>query len=249
MDTCAFCGKKSPDAVVKNMGESPICEHCSQDLISRPFPSWVKAFFAGVLILVAVSIAWNWKFFRAKAHLTTMNERIEEGDLSGAIAAVDDFHAIMRVEPDLLVARNFWMGIRALANDSAERALELLEDVEATRPGSFNTSDYLISARIGAAFDKGDYDGFLRHSRESLSKRRDDPIAFGSVASAFACLFVTSGDEAYRDSTLEMLRKAKAISTDTSFNEYEQRILYRMHSKEIITRAAFYERFPNGWTP
>ena len=38
-------------------------------------------------------------------------------------------------------------------------------------------------------------------------------------------------------------------SATPEFKEYENRILHRLQSREIITQAEFARRFPNGWSP
>lgn len=35
---------------------------------------------------------------------------------------------------------------------------------------------------------------------------------------------------------------------DPEWKEYENRILHRLHSREILTRAEFAQRFPTGWS-
>jgi hypothetical protein len=50
---------------------------------------------------------------------------------------------------------------------------------------------------------------------------------------------------------LKHLEKAKELhgADPKEVQEYEMRILHRLHTREIITREEFYARFPDGWKP
>lgn len=249
MNTCAFCGKHPPEVIMKSMGGSPVCQTCSQNLISRPFPLWVKAFFSGVVLLVFVSIIWNWRYFNAYGALNEVKAAFEKGDIDAAIAGVDAFEAYLPENQDLYLPKRYWQGLRSLGHDSSAAAVAYLEEVEQLAPGEFETDEYLLRARMGKAFDEEDYVGFLEYARQSRNRHgTSDASVLGSVASAFACLYATTSDEAFRDSAMHLLDQARVLG-DTAFNEYEGRILYRLHSKEIISREAFYKLFPNGWQP
>ncbi|MEO8587749.1 MAG: hypothetical protein ABI432_00110 [Flavobacteriales bacterium] len=249
MDHCAFCGKSKADVMIKNMNGSPVCVSCSQNLISRPFPLWVKAFFAGVLLLVVVSIAWNWRFFRAHGALTDIGTAAAEGDIDGVLNGIDRFDHLLPEQQELLGMRLYWQGLRAMQHDSAAAALALFEQVHREAPGQFELELLMTNARLGAAFDRQDYDEFLAQCKKLVELDRENPTTFASIASAFACKYATSVDTAYRDSSLQQLEKARSLGVDSSFTEYEERILYRLASREIISRTAFHERFPNGWKP
>lgn len=249
MNTCAFCGKHPPEVIMKNMSGSPVCQACSQNIISRPFPLWVKAFFAGVVLLVFVSIIWNWRYFNAYGALSDVKAAFEQGDLDAAIAGVDVYQSYLPESQDLYLPKRYWQGIRSLGRDSSAAAVMFLEEVESLAPGEFDTDELLLRARMGKAYDEQDYTGFLDYARQSRNRYgSSEASVLGSVASAFACLYATTSDDVFKDSAMHLLDQARVLG-DTAFSEYEGRILYRLHSKEIITRQAYYERFPNGWKP
>lgn len=247
MNTCAFCGKHPPQVAMKNMSGSPVCQNCSQELISRPFPVWVKAFFAGVVALVFVSIFWNWRYFNAYGALSNVKAAFEMGDLDAAIAGVDAYQSYLPESQDLYLPKRYWQGVRSLGRDSSAAAVDYLEEVEKLAPGEFDTDELLLRARMGKAFDEHDYTGFLDYARQSRNKHgTGDASVLGSLASAFACLYATTSDEVFKDSAMHLLDQARVLG-DTAFSEYEGRILYRLHSKQVITRDAYYKLFPNGW--
>jgi hypothetical protein len=73
----------------------------------------------------------------------------------------------------------------------------------------------------------------------------------GLIASAYACKYAVTGNEQFKQQSLEFLKKAKIISEQqgrlNDFEEYEDRILHRLETREIISRKEFIQKFPNGW--
>ena len=83
-------------------------------------------------------------------------------------------------------------------------------------------------------------------------KYKGDPILTGQVASAYACKYAQTQDEQYRIMSMDALDRARTLANSTPelkeyFVEYEQRILHRLHTKQIIDRNEFIKRYPNGW--
>jgi tetratricopeptide (TPR) repeat protein len=147
----------------------------------------------------------------------------------------------------------FYKGILFLQQDNNAEALisfNLCRRLSPSQAGEENKiiDQFITRAAIGAAFDNKDYDQFLELSIKSYNENPNDAIACAQVSSAYACKYAVTGDEQFKGKSLDMLNKAGTLlKTDSYFKEYEQRILYRLYSREIITRNEFVRRFPNGW--
>jgi tetratricopeptide (TPR) repeat protein len=100
----------------------------------------------------------------------------------------------------------------------------------------------------GAAFNRKDYDSFLRLAERDWNTTASAGTA-AALASALACKFAVTNDPAYRQRSEEMLAKAKELysagkSTQADFSEFEERTRYRLNSREIITKSEYDRRFP-----
>lgn len=249
MNTCAFCGKQKPEVSIKDMSGSPVCVACSQSLISRPFPTWVKAFFAGVVLLVGVSIAWNWRFFKAQWTLDHIRVQVETGDVEATLAGIKRFEELVPEFSGLQATRFYYQGIQALQQDSAAKALHLFEKTHDYAPGAFDLEYLITNARMGKAFDEGDYVAFFDQTKKLGDLIPEQPIRFSYLASAHACMYASTHQEAYRDSAETFLLQARDGADTATIAEYEARIRYRLFSKEIIASKEYYTRFPTGWKP
>ncbi len=245
---CLLCASHSPDKPFKTYDGSPICPNCLQKDLSKPFPLWVKAFFAGVVVLVVVSIAWNWRFFTAYRTMRSAQVAMGFGDVLSAEADMDIAQAAVPESAELEAAFHFYRGIRLLSQDSSTAALASLRTVHDLVPGMIDDLPvYIRQAEWGSYFDEGNYPEFLRVSKE-IHADSANALSAAGISSAYACMFAVEADSAYRDSSLTYMAEARsAIGADTTVLEYEQRIMYRLHAREIIDRTEFYRRFPNGW--
>jgi DNA-directed RNA polymerase subunit RPC12/RpoP len=273
---CVGCGTDNGDTDLEKLAGLPVCPQCEALYRNRPFPVWVKAALVGMVILVVSALAWNSRFIRAYYDLrcfgSTMaalawNSRFIRAyyDLRcfGSTMAAGDFErgaayfisASERVleNTDLQIYARFYKGILLLNRDKSAEALELLESCRGKVDADSGLDGLIMQAQVGVAFDGGDYDEFLRLALEMDQKQKSDPISAGRVASAYACKYAETEDEQYKIKSLEALDRARTMSSSVPeygeyFAEYEPRILYRLHTREIISRDEFYERHPNGWT-
>lgn len=99
----------------------------------------------------------------------------------------------------------------------------------------------------GAAFAKKDYDTFLRINEREWNIAASTSSAAG-LASALACRYAVTGDMAFRQRSEEMLAKARELSANdkdlpSDFWEYDERIRYRLSSREIISKSEYDRRF------
>jgi hypothetical protein len=145
------------------------------------------------------------------------------------------------------------------ALEKADKAYKLLEQentgVEAARLMHEAASLYpeatglAISAEYfdeGAAFDRRDYDTFVSIAQKQWKQYPLSATA-AALASALACKYAVTRDPSYRQQSEEMLAKAQQLAGDSdaqkSFEEYSERIRYRLSSREIISKQEYDRRF------
>jgi hypothetical protein len=79
------------------------------------------------------------------------------------------------------------------------------------------------------------------------------PRTAATLSSALACKFATTGDPAFPQRSEELLAKAKELTGDdkdaaAEFQEYSERIRYRLESREIIDEWEYDKEFRQGKT-
>jgi hypothetical protein len=102
----------------------------------------------------------------------------------------------------------------------------------------------------GVAYERKNYDAFLSLSEKiqqaNLSSSRDT----AQVASALACKYAATNDPSYRVRAEAELAKARSLAVSPEdkkeLEEYEPRILHRLNSRTVISKAEYDRRFrPN----
>src|SRR5262249_26977112 len=71
---CSSCNKDFGDIELKKIAAYPICDECEVKIRNRAFPTWVKAFFAAIMVIVIVAFIWNWKFYQAYNDIQEANK-------------------------------------------------------------------------------------------------------------------------------------------------------------------------------
>jgi hypothetical protein len=99
----------------------------------------------------------------------------------------------------------------------------------------------------GSAFEAKDYDKFLAIAQKQWQEHPSSGTA-GAVSSALACKYVVTGDSNYRKQSEEMLetsrQKVGADPEDVkAFQEYADRIRYRLEARQIISRTEYDLKF------
>ena len=99
----------------------------------------------------------------------------------------------------------------------------------------------------GAAFEHKDYDRFLELSKSALKMSPQDPRLLATVASGLACKYATTGLPEYRTQAEQALAQAREQSLSAeekaNYEEYAERIVYRLNSREIIDKDVYDRRF------
>ena len=250
---CVGCGLDNGDAELSKLGQFPVCQACETTFKNRPFPGWVKAALVGMVILVVSMMVWNWRFVRAYYELKCSVAALNIGDLE---RGATHFISMARLIPEsagIQTYSAFYEGMLLLNQDKSAEALERLQSCKGRIAEESYLDELILNAQVGVAFDQADYDEFLRLALQLEATHQDDPVYAGQLASAYACKYADTKEEQFKVSSLAALDRARTMASakpefQASFAEYEQRILHRLHTKEIISRAEFYKRYPNGWT-
>lgn len=103
----------------------------------------------------------------------------------------------------------------------------------------------------GDAFVHKDYDRFLAITTKLTQAHPESPAYWGELASALACKYAVTGDTAWRQKAEETLEKSRLLSQPSAeamkgYEEYAERIRYRLDSREIIDRPEYDRRFRAG---
>lgn len=250
---CANCGKDHTGSPLPLLAGLPVCSECENFFRHRPFPYWVKAFLFGVFAATVCVLVWNIRFVRAYVEMRSSIKAFRTNDIEKAVEMMNSVSKRVPESNELGGMAAFYQGVLFLQQDNYIEALAAFNLCRSLLPLQGGEGDKIIDqyatvAAVGAAFDNKDYDQFLALTIENCDENPEDSFAYAQVASAYACKFAATGDEQFKEKSLKALDKARTLSKiDPFFKEYEQRILHRLYSREIIKRKEFLKRFPNGW--
>jgi hypothetical protein len=102
------------------------------------------------------------------------------------------------------------------------------------------------SLRIGQAFLRKDYDGFLQLTQADWDKNENADSA-GALSAALACKYALTGQEEYKQRAEEMYALEGKLATtpeqEASHEEFRDRLQYRLEKRDIIDKAEYDRRF------
>jgi tetratricopeptide (TPR) repeat protein len=132
----------------------------------------------------------------------------------------------------------------------AAEAARMMHEAASLYPEARGLSSQAEVLDAGAAFEAKDYDKFLAIAQK-LWKQYPSGDAAGEVASALACKYAVTGDTTYKQQSEDMLETArKSVGTNPDdqkrFQEYAERIQYRLNSRQIIGIQEYNRRFRQG---
>jgi tetratricopeptide (TPR) repeat protein len=98
------------------------------------------------------------------------------------------------------------------------------------------------------AFERKDYDEFLRIAEEGWKQHASSPQWAGMMASALACKYAITGETDYRSRSEQMLDSARRLAASSpeesaQEKEFEARTRYRLQSRQIIDIDEYNRRF------
>ena len=250
---CIGCGLDNGDADLVKLGPFPVCSKCEAYFKNRPFPRWVKAALIGMVILVISALVWNSRFMYAYYDLKCFESAMNMGDIQRGAAHFISASRRVPENAELQVYGTFYEGVLLLSQDKSAEALKRFQSCRGRIEFDSDLDEFIMNAQVGVAFDQADYDKFLQIAVQMNSRHHENPIYAGQLASAYACKYVETQDEQYKFKSLMELERARMLASakpelEEHHAEYEQRILHRLHTREIINRDEFYKRYPNGWT-
>jgi len=246
---CVNCRSDNGSIEWHKLAGLPVCNQCETFFRNRPFPNWIKLSFAAVIALVVVSLAWNLRFFQAYFGTRAAFAAMEQGDFETAAQQMSAAAEHVPECADLGLLNTYFEGANLLCQNRPAEALVKLTACKDKLPPQYSVEMLIGDARCGAAFEARDYDGFLAAAQAVERQQPNDCMSVATVASAWACKYAQAGDAVARQNALSHLEQARKITpTRPEFKEYENRIMHRLQSREIITREEFVQRFPNGWT-
>jgi tetratricopeptide (TPR) repeat protein len=222
------------------MAGLPVCDACANYFRNRPFPGWIKVAFTALILLAVLAFIYNQRFFFAHVGMMRGLHELKNGNLERAVTLLNASSERVPEEAALLVNQ-----------ERSGEAIPLLKEAVAIRPDDPAYALALLEAEAGFAYEQKDYDRFLEVAQTLARRQPDNPIAALGVASAHACKYAVTGDEAPKtlaERQIEAASKMKGAD-QPAFAEYLDRIRYRLETREIISRGEYLRRFPNGRRP
>jgi hypothetical protein len=232
----------------------PVCNSCEEFFRNRPFPTWIKISLAAVLAIAVFSMVHNARYFFGYLHLRQGLAASAAGNMDLASDLIGRAAGEVPESAELGYLGVYLKGVSLLAKDSAIEALPYITAYRDANPADPQAGLLLLTAQCAAAYDRGEYDEMERYATEAAAAAPGDAMAVAAVASAKACRYAASGDSAVLAEGYEMLARAEMIAANdpemsVRIREYKDRILFRLATREIISREEFERRFPNGWKP
>jgi hypothetical protein len=250
---CRNCGSDQGNRVLPTINGLPVCNPCEQKYRRRPFPLWIKASLVAMLAMAVFTFIYNWRYFAGYIEINQAFRAFSNRDIARAAESMTSAARHVPEDTSLSVWADYLNGIHLITQDRATEAVSLLQNCVNRFPSNSELRQganlYLLQAEASAAFDKKEYDTFLAKENELLALQPKDEMSLASVASAYACKYAVTGTDAYKQNALRYLQQAQEQSKDSNLDEYRQRILYRLHTREIIDKKEFDRRFPDGWNP
>ena len=250
-NACFRCETDYGSVVLPQIAGLPVCDACARFLRNRPFPAWIKGSFAALILLAVLAFLYNQRFFVAHVEMLRGVRELQNENLERAVSLFNAAAEQVPEEPEIgAVARYFNAALLVNQERSAE-AIPLLKEALAIKPDESAYTLALLQAEAGLAYEQKDYDRFLIAEQTLAERQPDDPIAALGIASAHACKYAATGEEAPRalaERQIEAASKMKGAD-GPAFAEYLDRIRYRLDTREIISRGEYLRRFPNGRSP
>lgn len=246
---CAWCSTDFGDAPLPtSIANLPTCNPCDARMRNWPYPLWVKASFAALLLIAVVAFAWNWRFLDAMITLRRAGKSLEAGEVSKAADLFE--HAAARV-PEVKALGDqaaLYRGLTLVHEERPKEALPLLERAATTMPDDPHLQQMIVYAKYSAAYDEKDYDTMISEARAYKRLAPGEGQSNIALASALACRYAAKGDRDDYEAAVQELEEGKNLKgADPAFAVEEDRLRHRLKTREIIKRKEFQERFPNGW--
>ena len=244
---CGRCATDWGSAALPRVAGMPMCATCAAAVHAIAFPRWLTSSLVALGVLALLTLWHHQRFLLGYLELVHARRAMDRGDMPAISRA---FQAATRQVPEdvgLRGAAAFFHGAELLqANRSAE-ALPLLQEARRVAGTTPLIERLLLDAEAGAALDAKDYARFLEKTRAAAALDPKSSVAVAGVASALACQYAVTGEASLKQQAVAELEKAARLVTpaDTErFRDYDERIRYRIESREIIDADEYHRRFP-----
>jgi hypothetical protein len=221
--------------------EMPLCPSCREHIKKHPFPFWIKAACVVIILIVGFAIYMNLRFFRAHVLFEqSISLGFQEHKWEQAAQKMEKAATLVPENQDIKTTWHYMAGYHALQSEHYEEAVEHLE--YCTGLQEYHVGYMLLEAQSGVAFNKKDYPELLRLSQEVLKLEPNDPMRLAQVSSAYACVYAITGQEADKLKCMDYLGQAEQCfqgSIPEDFAEHKERILYRLETRQILTKKVY----------
>jgi hypothetical protein len=244
---CAKCGKDGGLSVLEKVMEYPVCPECALTVKNYPFPRWIKLSALGLAALVVLSFVLNIRFIQANSEIEGFFAALDVGDYQQASLLSESAAARVPEIADFRYLNHYSTALVLLDEGNPRQALDHLEKCRLVLPQEYMVEDIIRNTRLGMAFDEADYDKFLALAREDYDAHPNNRNNILVMASAFAAKYAETGNDAFKKNSSAMLEKYRGISGEEDLDDYENRILHRLYTREILSSEDFASRYPLGW--
>jgi len=247
-NACFRCGTQYGSVALARMAGLPVCDACASFFRNRPFPVWIKVAFTALILLAVLAFIYNQRFFFAHVGMIRGLHELKNGNLERAVTLLNASAERVPEEPEFRAIARYFQAALLVNQERSGEAIPLLKEAVAIRPDDPAYALALLEAEAGFAYERKDYDRFLEVAQTLARRQPDNPIAALGVASAHACKYAVTGDEAPKTLAERQIEAASKMkeADEPAFAEYLDRIRYRLETREIISRGEYLRRFPNG---
>lgn len=244
---CAWCGRDNGSSPLPSDGVAPLCSDCHERHLRHPFPLWVQLFLVVVLAAAAGGMVANARFFRAWTGIRQANREMALGLFESGAKRMATAAAQVPESQDLAAVSQLYRGVSLLQLDRSAEAAPLLRQWASQHPDDEGILRFALMAESNAAFEARQYELMHRKATELRNRAPDEDWYTLSAASAAACRYAEAGEERYRREAEELIRTVRGrapAAQSGEFEEYIERIQYRLDSRQIVDRDEYYRRFP-----
>lgn len=131
---CARCGTDCGDRELPELMGLPVCDSCSEKARNVRFPAWVKLATAVVLVLAALSMARNWRFFQGYVEARRGQREAKARRYRQARKLLVSAGAHVPESADLAIGARIYAAYAAADDGDFEPAHTLLADLAKEHP-------------------------------------------------------------------------------------------------------------------
>ncbi|MCP4214116.1 MAG: hypothetical protein GY765_05640 [bacterium] len=249
---CESCHSNS-ERPLPQMAGIHICKDCDTLFRNRPFPTWLKISFVGLLLLLFFSFYYNYSYFAGYIAMSKGEKAGEAGDFKEAARFTETAAIHVPGSKQVVAAANLYKGLDMYSRTKYRQAVPLLKQYEALVPDDYEAKCLRLRAEAYVAFDRSQYQLYYEKSKMQMEYKPWDALVTAHVSAALACRYAVTGNAEFKAKALDYLETARKRPKDQGekdmLNIYDALIRHRLDTRKIITTKQFIKRFPDGWNP